>query len=131
MDNKLHILNPTTNRFVLIGSPKYKRFIKEGVIKPAPSQPAREPQAAPSRPPSPEPAQARSSQSRSLKKEVMNVATDIVRDNRQDFVDLTQKQTDALLRRMLYEKLCIDKPSKKTHKKKRYDSSSSDSSDSN
>ena len=49
------------------------------------------------------------------------------------FVDLTQKQTDALLKRMLYEKLCIDKPSskKKTHKKhkKKYASSSSDSSD--
>jgi hypothetical protein len=127
MDKETHILNPSTNRFVLVGSPKYKRLVKEGVIKKP------EPQPAPSRPPSPEPAQARPSQSRSLKKEVMNVATNIVRDNRQDFVDLTQKQTDALLKRMLYEKLCVDKPSKKTHKKKRYDSSSdsSDSSDSN
>ena len=123
MDKETHILNPSTNRFVLVGSSKYKRLVKEGVIKPHVPQPAQ------SRPPSPESPPS----TRSLKKELIKTTTDIVRDNRQDFVDLTQKQTDALLKRMLYEKLCIDKPNakKKTHKKhkKKYASSSSDSSD--
>ena len=125
MDNKLHILNPTTNRFVLIGSPKYKRLIKEGVIK-------SQPQPAQTRPPSPVEILA---QPKSLKKELIKTAVDIVADNKTDFVDLSQKETDKLLRRMLYEKLCLDKPSskkhKKTHKKKKYDSSSgSDTTDS-
>jgi hypothetical protein len=129
MDKETHILNPSTNRFVLVGSSKYKRLVKEGVIKPHVPQPQTQPQPAPSRPPSPESPPS----TRSLKKELIKTTTDIVRDNRQDFVDLTQKQTDALLKRMLYEKLCIDKPNakKKTHKKhkKKYASSSSDSSD--
>jgi hypothetical protein len=127
MDKETHILNPSTNRFVLVGSPKYKRLVKEGVIKPhVPQTRPPSPEPAQARPPSPKPAQA----TRSLKKELIKTTIDIVRDNRQDFVDLTQKQTDALLKRMLYEKLCIDKPNtKKTHKrnKKKYATSSSDS----
>ena len=63
----------------------------------------------------------------------------IIKENSKDFKSLSQKQSDELLKKMLYEKLCIDKPKKKQNNKSKLkfkvrsldssDESSSDSDD--
>jgi hypothetical protein len=105
------VLNPKTNRFVHVGTQKYKRLISEGVIQPV-SEPEEiiTPATAPAAP-------------ESLKVKLIETATDVVKENATKFTpELTQEQTDRLLKKMLYEKLCIKpKPSndRKPKKKKK------------
>ena len=72
-----------------------------------------------------------------LKPMIKTELKSIIKSNKNDFVGLSQKQTDELLKRMLYEKLCLNKKPKKEkdknkRKSKKYkiQSSSSDSSSS-
>ncbi len=125
--NVRKVINPRTNRFVHVGTQKYKRLISEGVIQPV-SEPEEtiRPATAPAAP-------------ESLKVKLIETATDIVKENAAKFTpELTQEQTDRLLKKMLYEKLCIkpkpsnDRKPKKKKKKTKFkvvepQSSSSDS----
>ena len=131
--NVRKVINPRTNRFVHVGTQKYKRLVSEGVI-----QPVSEPEEAitPATAPAPAP--------ENLTVKLIETATDIVKDNATKFTpELTQEQTDRLLKKMLYEKLCIkpkpsnDRKPKKKKKKPKFkvvepqsSSSESESSDS-
>ena len=43
----------------------------------------------------------------------------IIADNADKLSDITQKQTDTLLKKLLFEKLCINEPKLKTKPKKK------------
>jgi hypothetical protein len=117
------VLNKRTNRFVKVGTPRYLRLLREGAVDPP--TPACEPEA-PAEPPvapvSPAAAAAQPAPNDLLKDSIIEKTTEIVRENKEQFADLTQGETDKLLRRMLYEKLCGDggkKNAKKNAKKKK------------
>ena len=106
--NSKKVLNPKTNRFVHFGSQKFNRLVMEGVIKPAEEKAvevkAEEPNIEPP-----------------IKKMLAEELTTIVKQNMPLFEkEMTQKESDALLRKLLYEKLCIKKTDKKTKKKKKF-----------
>jgi hypothetical protein len=116
--NEPLVLNKRTNRFVKVGTPRYLRLLREGAVDPPPP-PSPEASAEPPAAPVPlarEPAAAKPAAG--LKAGVIEQATDIVRDNKEQFLDLSQRQTDKLLRRMLYEKLCVGDKAKKNKKSK-------------
>ena len=99
------VLNPKTNRFVHVGTQKYKRLISEGVI-----QPVSDPEETITPGTAPE----------NLKVKLIDTATHIVKENATKFTpELTQEQTDRLLKKMLYEKLCIKAKLSKTKKPKK------------
>ena len=117
--NEPLVLNKRTNRFVKVGTPRYLRLLREGAVDPPPPTPSPEASAEPPAAPVPlarEPAAAKPAAG--LKASVIEQATDIVRDNKEQFLDLSQRQTDKLLRRMLYEKLCVGDKAKKNKKSK-------------
>jgi hypothetical protein len=109
---------------VKVGTPRYLRLLREGAVDPPPPPPSPEASAEPPAAPVPlarEPAAAKPAAG--LKASVIEQATDIVRDNKEQFLDLSQRQTDKLLRRMLYEKLCVgDKAEKKKKSKVKFKS---------
>jgi hypothetical protein len=118
--NEALVLNKRTNRFVKVGTPRYLRLLREGAVDPPPPPPpspeaSAEPPAAPV-PLAREPAAA--AEHPSLKASIIEQATDIVRDNKVQFLDLSQRDTDKLLRRMMYEKLCMNARAEKKKKKK-------------
>ena len=117
--NEPLVLNKRTKRFVKVGTPRYPRLLREGAVDPPPPPPSPEASAEPPAAPVPlarEPAAAKPAAG--LKAGVIEQATDIVRDNKEQFLDLSQRQTDKLLRRMLYEKLCVGDKAKKNKKSK-------------
>jgi hypothetical protein len=65
-----------------------------------------------------------------LKTEVAKLSVDLVKKNKPQFLDLTQDETDSLLRKLLIAKLAPKKPKKKSKFKLRQPSSSDESSDS-
>ena len=117
--NEPPALNKRTNRIVKVGTPRYLQLLREGAVDPPPPPPSPEASAEPPAAPVPlarEPAAAKPAAG--LKASVIEQATDIVRDNKEQFLDLSQRQTDKLLRRMLYEKLCVGDKAKKNKKSK-------------
>jgi len=138
--NEALVLNKRTNRFVKVGTPRYLRLLREGAVDPPPPPPKPEASAEP--PATREPtatatataaAKPQPQPPPNLRANVIEQATDIVRENKEQFLDLSQRETDKLLRRMLYEKLCVAKKKKKKKKVKfksrKVDSSSSSSSE--
>jgi hypothetical protein len=114
--NSKKILNPATNRFVNYGSQKYYRLVNEGVIKPVDEKAEANAEATLTIIPEvkPEPIVAPP-----VKQLLAEELTTIVKENKKEFQkELTQKETDALLRRLLYEKLCISKKGKSKKKEK-------------
>ena len=70
-----------------------------------------------------------SSKTKKIKKELKEIA----QENKEKFVGITQEQSDELLKKMLYEKLFVNKPTidkKKKKKKKKHVVVQSESSDS-
>jgi hypothetical protein len=93
------VLNPQTKRYVKKNSQQYNKLVREGVIQ-AIEEPAEE------TPP--------------IKALLAEELTTIVKENKPLFQkELTQAQSDALLRKLLYEKLCISKKPKKEEKTKK------------
>jgi hypothetical protein len=116
------ILNPATNRFVNYGSQKYYRLVNEGVIKlPVEVIPDvktdninyEKIQV------KPDDINYEKIQVKPVKQLLAEELTTIVKENKKEFQkELTQKETDALLRRLLYEKLCISKKGKSKKEEK-------------
>ena len=70
-----------------------------------------------------------SSKTKKIKKELKEIA----QENKEKFVGITQEQSDELLKKMLYEKLFVNKPTidkKKKKKKKKHVVVQSESEDS-
>jgi hypothetical protein len=130
------ILNPSTNRFVNIGSQKHKRLILEGVLPPVDGlELETEPMPEAVRTVKEPDQELTQAQRKDFKNKLASECSTIVNAHISQFKNISQKQTDALLKKMLYEKLCIeDKPKKKKKKlfkpKTPPPSSSDDSSDS-
>lgn len=112
------VLNPKTNRFVRIGTQKYKRLIREGVLKEPPQSPKEfAPTPEPIEPP-PSPIETQKFNEDDYHAKMAETFQKIVKENESKLVDLTQKQTDVLLKKLLYQKLCVDKPEKPKKVKK-------------
>ena len=124
----MEVINPRTNRFVKLGSQNYKRLVREGII--VPEQPDTV-ENTPSIEPEPEFDESL------LQKKMANISTDMIQKNMKKIVKaqkLSDKDTDLLLKKMLYKKLCVEEkpPKKKQGKKKKFkvvQPSSSESSD--
>ena len=126
-----NVLNPKTNRFINVGTQKYKRLIAEGVIQPA-VEPGPVPEAVCERPtaalahganrtPAGRP-EAIQQPTPDFKVKLMETATDVVKENVGAFTpDLTQEQCDRLLKKLLFDKLCLGekKPKPRSKKKKK------------
>jgi hypothetical protein len=104
-------LNPRTNRYVKKGTAKWRELVREGVLKE--ERPKIKPittedessEGEESDTPTPPP----------IKKELAKTSVAVVRKNKSKFKDLNQKESDKLLRKLLYKKLC---PPSKSHKVK-------------
>ena len=124
-----HCYNPQSKRICRLDTAKTKKLIKSGIIvlprdlempneripeTPEPETPILEPE--PPKPPE--------VQEKELKSEVKAEMKKIIKENEPQFKELTQKETDKLLRVMLYEKLVLSKPKKEKKqpkpKKKKY-----------
>lgn len=154
-----HVLNPETNRYVKVGSRAYERLVKSGDILPqfTKSEPLDEeneeveiepitiPVSQPVKIPIVKKRVARNKKVLNKKKSqpvvktreklIQNVIPQILPQARNINEDLSDEQVDRLLKKMLYNKLCVDESHKikkkkrkpKSKRKKRYYSSSSES----
>ena len=111
-----YLLNTRTSRYVKKGSPSYNKLVVSGYFDETPkTEPIDgetkhvETAIEPNVDPEPEP---------DLKKEIKPILQEIVKENKSEFVGLTQKQTDELLKKMLYEKLCLNKQQPKPQQTK-------------
>lgn len=113
---KQYIKNPRTGRYISTESRIYKQMLKSGEVE-APPEPIIEPEPEPKiEPPK---AVLRPAPSIQFEKKMINEATDIVADNVKKFQDISQEESNALLRRLLLEKLKISEPKKKKKGKKK------------
>jgi hypothetical protein len=108
------IINPLTKRFVKIGSPAHKRLVRGGVL------PAVEALGIPI----PETPETPEFNEKHLQTKLAEISTDLIRDNLKTIVKsqkLTDKDMDILIKKMLYEKLCLkpDKPKEKKETKEK------------
>ena len=99
------VLNPVSNRFIKVGGFLYNRLLKEGLMSPQPTEPT---ETTPEPEPTPEPKPDKEKLT-TLVKETANA---LVTNNENKFKNLTQKETTALLHRLLLEKLCAPDRSK-------------------
>jgi hypothetical protein len=110
--SEMYILNPKSQRYISRTSRLYIRLVKEGVIV----EPVVEPETLP------EPVVVPQKAPTSLKKKLAKVAVGVIAENSQELAgtrDLDDDQVDQLLKRMLYEKLCLtEKKSKRKPKPK-------------
>lgn len=118
-----HCYNPATKRICRLDQAKTKKLIKLGVIV-LPrdlEMPNESPEEVIKPEPEPEPEiiepeePAKVDIKPVLKKELKT----IIKENKNEFKNLTQKESDQLLKRMLYEKLCVDKQKEKEKKKEK------------
>jgi hypothetical protein len=104
------IQNPLTKRYVKIGSPAHKRLVRSGTL-PAVEQPE-----------TPEPAPEFNE--KHLQTKLAEISTDMIKSNLKTIVKaqkLTDKDMDILIKKLLFEKLCIkpDKPKEKKETKEK------------
>ena len=113
------IFNPNTKRYLKVGSPAYKRLVRAGVLPPP----------SPEAPPEPTPEALGipiEFNEKHLQNKLAEISTDLIRDNLKTIVKsqkLSDKDMDILIKKMLYEKLCIKpdktKPKETKEKKKK------------
>ena len=110
------IQNPLTKRYVKIGSPQHKRLIRSGVLPPVEQ---------PETPPEPSP-EAPEFNEKHLQTKLAEISTDLIRDNLKTIVKsqkLSDKDMDILIKKLLFEKLCMKpdktKPKETKEKKKK------------
>lgn len=110
-----HIRNPKTNRMIKLGSKQAVRLAKEGIITlPEPIvevKPIQEPVIIQDEKPAiiADESEAKSVNYGKMKKELKEIA----QENKEQFVGISQEQADELLKKMLYEKLFVNKPSRR------------------
>lgn len=115
------VINPQSNRFVKVGTQKYKRLVREGIIKPIEQVPPQVPTPSPEPEPlhieTPSPEKTPKFNEDDYHTKMRETFQQIVKENEEKLVDLSQKQCDQLLKKLLYQKLCVDKPEEKPKKK--------------
>jgi hypothetical protein len=108
------VLNPKTGYFIKRGSKLYKRLVKEGVIKEAPT-PAPAPAVAEDQPAPEKKESSKTFNERDLQVKMAELTTDMVANNVKQIIKsqkLSDEQYDMLLKKMLYEKLCLNDDTK-------------------
>ena len=125
MSSNEYALSLKTNRLVKKSTANYRKLKKLNLIK---ELDAVEPVPAETPPPSPEPVEPVEPEpvepefsERDLQHKMAELTTNMVADNVKKIVKsqkLSNEEYDALLRRMLYKKLCIDSEPTKTKTKK-------------
>jgi hypothetical protein len=116
MSDNQFVINPKTKRLILKSSRLYDKLVKEGVIEEViePTPVVTE-----------EIIETPNNNSKKLKKKLKRISFDSIKENKdrlKDSEDLSDKQLDKLLKRMLFEKLCVKTkkaPKKKPKKKKK------------
>ena len=99
------IINPLTKRYVRTGSQAHKRLVRDGTL-PAEALEPEKPEF----------------NEKILQTKLADVSTDMIRDNLKTIIKsqkLSDKEMDMLLKKMLFDKLCLAKPEKKEKKKKK------------
>lgn len=97
------VLNPQSKRYVKFGSSNHKRLIREGILPAVDALPA----------PKPKPSQlVEKSQQEKMDMRVIENAVQVVVENKNNLKGLSQQESDELISRLLYERLCMV-PSKK------------------
>ena len=116
------IINPLTKKFIKIGSPQHKRLVRGGVLPPVeqPETPPPTPEISQTPPPTPE------FNEKKLQTKLAEISTDMIQKELKTIVKsqkLSEKDLDILLKKMLYEKLCMQpdktKPKETKEKKKK------------
>lgn len=106
------IMNPLTKRFVKINSQKHKRLVVDGILKPETLITAEKlPEKVEIEPEFDEV---------KLQTKLVDLSTDLIKDNLKKVVKaqkLSDAEMDSLLKRMLYKKLCMEEPKKKSKEK--------------
>jgi len=110
-----YIRNPATGRMILRTGQTGRRILKEAQCEKKVLVPKVSLRTAPQPTSNP------------LRERMTDIASDVLMRNKEKFkADLSDAQTDELLKRLLYEKLCVSKKPKRK-KKKHYVSSSEES----
>ena len=133
MSNTEYRLNKKSGRYVKLGSRTYLRGVKSGDIDPEPTENVETPSSPQSYsssepdevpPPSPEITRPDNIKTQNFdndefKSMMTKQFQQIIKENQASLVDLTQRQTATLLKRLLMQKLQLndDKKTKKTTKK--------------
>jgi hypothetical protein len=110
------IQNPLTKRYVKIGSPAHKRLVRAGVlpaVEESPPEPTPEALGIPIE-----------FNEKKLQTKLAELSTDMIKDNLKTIVKsqkLTDKDMDILIKKLLFEKLCLkpDKPKEKKETKEK------------
>ena len=113
-----HCYNPQSKRICRLDTAKTKKLIKSGIIvlpRDLEMPNERIPETPEIETPIPEPDTPKPPevQEKELKSEVKAEMKSIIKENKNEFKELTQKETDQLLKRMLFEKLCVNKKKEK------------------
>jgi hypothetical protein len=109
MTSTEHAINLESGRLIKKSTAKYKKLKKLGKVKEIQDEKAIEPESEPE------------FDERDLQHRVADLTTSMVADNMKKIVKaqkLSDTEYDALLKRMLYKKLCIDEPKKPKKVKK-------------
>ena len=130
-----YAINLDTQRLVLKSTAKYKKLAKLGRVKEIEeteaskkTEPEPEPEASKKTEPEPEPAKKKTPDNNldfdesQLQNKLADISTTMIKENLSKIVKskkLTDDEMDVLIKKMLYEKLCIDKPDKKSKPKKK------------
>jgi hypothetical protein len=129
-----YAINLDTQRLVLKSTAKYKKLAKLGRVKEIEEIDKKEPEPEPETEASkkteasPEPAKKKTPDNNldfdesKLQTKLADISTDMIKENLSKIVKskkLTDDEMDTLIKKMLYEKLCIDKPDKKSKPKKK------------
>jgi hypothetical protein len=112
----LYVMNPKTSRYVKRSSRIGQRLLKSGAIKPIKPKPPPEPEPVVEIPPQPVEAIPQPN----LRRMLTEASSEMIAENRsqlENTEDLSDKQVDKLLKKLLYEKLCVSKPSKSKARK--------------
>ena len=124
--SNMYVENLQTGRLIKKTTAKAKKLVKLGLIVLPPEPEVQKVEPTPEPEPEPTPV--------SLKTEIAKTAVTIVERNKDAFRDLSQEDTSLLLRKLLIDKLCLKKESKKPKKPEKFKlkppPSSSESSDS-
>lgn len=129
MVNTDYVLNPKTGRYVKKNSRIGKRLMKEGLVQTETSKQPKQQEEPEPEEPEREPAACISQYDEAkLQHTLADLSTDLIRNNLDKVVkaqSLSNAQMDTMLKRLLYEKLCLNEPEppqkggkKKKHRKK-------------
>ena len=105
-------LNPLTNRMIKINSQTYRKLMRDSNLNHQKVEPLID------SPKIIEPIDLpHDTNTFDFKPRLVNEMTNIVAENKRDFKNITQSESDELLKRLLFDKLCM-KPEKKIKKDK-------------